>query len=63
MLRTRLFTSVLLWVQNLAYAIMCDAWLCTSSSNWCLLIYEGRSLWERKGNRMYEECDRWHVAY
>ena len=26
-------------MQNLAYGVMCDGWLCTTESNWCLLVY------------------------
>ena len=43
-------------LQNLAYSITCDAWICTSGSNWCLLVYEARSIWLRKGNHVYEEA-------
>ena len=36
---TRILPDATVRAQNLAYSVMCNGWLCTTESNWCMLVY------------------------
>ena len=40
-------------LMNLQLAVQCDAWVCTLSSNWCILIDELRSTVAEKAGNLY----------